>query len=140
MSKPIARGCCSALPGAATGLLQGKAVKGAKASAQAPSIYVLISAPLAQSVRVKVKLKHDIVNPEFHGLPPGETDKVVIARRSERGRRLMKKRSEPLIFFFALSICSYTDQAWPAGTICAPGNAHPYSRFRTRKVMNGITS
>ena len=45
-----------------------------------PSNYVQVSAPLAQSILVKVKSGHDdIVKLGLHAVPPGTTDNVIIA-------------------------------------------------------------
>jgi hypothetical protein len=49
-------------------------------AAQDPSTYVHVSAPLAQSILVKVKAHHDdIVKLGLHAVPPGSTDNVIIA-------------------------------------------------------------
>jgi hypothetical protein len=54
--------------------------KPAKTPSQDPSTYMHVSAPLAQSVLVKVKAIHDdIVKLGLHAIPPGETDNVIIA-------------------------------------------------------------
>lgn len=45
-----------------------------------PAKYVHVSAPLAQSILVKVKSRHDdIVKLGLHAVPPGVTDNVIIA-------------------------------------------------------------
>ena len=52
----------------------------AKTPAQDPSTYMHVSAPLAQSIVVKVKAHHDdIVKLGIHAVPPGATDNVIIA-------------------------------------------------------------
>ncbi len=61
-------------------LAQAQAVKAPKAPAQDPSTSMHVSAPLAQSILVKVKSSHDdIVKLGLHAVPPGETDNVIIA-------------------------------------------------------------
>src|ERR1700743_3982632 len=53
---------------------------GQKNPSQAPTTYVHVSAPLAQSILVKVKAHHDdIVKLCLHAVPPGSTDNVIIA-------------------------------------------------------------
>jgi hypothetical protein len=53
---------------------------GKPAPAQDPSTYMHVSAPLVQSVLVKVKANHDdIVKLGLHAVPPGATDNVIIA-------------------------------------------------------------
>lgn len=52
----------------------------AKTPAQDPSTYMHVSAPLAQSILLKVKAGHDdIVKLGLHAVPPGATDNVIIA-------------------------------------------------------------
>jgi hypothetical protein len=47
---------------------------------QNPSTYMHVSAPLAQSVLIRVKAQHDdIVKLGLHAVPPGESDNVIIA-------------------------------------------------------------
>jgi len=79
VSKSIVKGLlsCSLCLSVAPLMLQAQAVK---APPQAPSTYMHVSAPLAQSVLIKVKSGHDdIVKLGLHAVPPGETDNVIIA-------------------------------------------------------------
>lgn len=51
-----------------------------KAANEDASAYVRVSAPLAQSILIKVKARHDdIVKLGLHAVPPGSTDNVIIA-------------------------------------------------------------
>jgi hypothetical protein len=56
------------------------AQKTPKAPAQDPSTYMHVNAPLAQSILIKVKARHDdIVKLGLHAMPPGTSDNVIIA-------------------------------------------------------------
>jgi hypothetical protein len=71
---------CALCLGAVTVMGHAQSTKPAKAPAQDPSTYMHVSAPLAQSVLIRVKAKHDdIVKLGLHAVPPGETDNVIIA-------------------------------------------------------------
>ena len=64
----------------APAMVQAQDAKPLKAQAQDPSTYLQVSAPLAQSVLVKVKASHDdIVKLGLHAVPPRATDNVIIA-------------------------------------------------------------
>lgn len=57
-----------------------EAIYAAKTPPQDPSAYMHVSAPLAQSILLKVKAYHDdIVKLGLHAIPPGATDNVIIA-------------------------------------------------------------
>lgn len=52
----------------------------AKTPPQDPSTYMHVSAPLAQSILVRVKARHDdIVKLGLHAVPPNSADNVIIA-------------------------------------------------------------
>jgi hypothetical protein len=71
---------CSLLFAIGPAVTYAQAGKPAPAPAQDPSTYMHVSAPLAQSVLVKVKASHDdIVKLGLHAVPPGATDNVIIA-------------------------------------------------------------
>lgn len=60
--------------------MHAQATKAPKTPAQDPSTYMQVSAPLAQSILVKIKAGHDdIVKLGLHAVPPGATDNVIIA-------------------------------------------------------------
>jgi hypothetical protein len=66
---------------------------------QDPSTYMHVSAPLAQSILVKVKAGHDdIVKLGLHAVPPGTTDNVIIANiaPSKIGKKSSAKDLEKL--------------------------------------------
>lgn len=72
-SLPVLLLClCAAVPG--------MQAQSSKIPAQDPSTYMHVSAPLAQSILVRVKAHHDdIVKLGLHAVPPGSTDNVIIA-------------------------------------------------------------
>jgi len=71
---------CTGCVAFATMSTQAQIDKTTKAPAQDPATYMHVSAPLAQSILVSVKAKHDdIVKLGLHAVPPGAVDNVIIA-------------------------------------------------------------
>jgi hypothetical protein len=90
---------CSLCLSVAPGMMLAQATKGTKAPAQDPSTYMQVNAPLAQSILVKVKVRHnDIVKLGLHAVPPGSTDNVIIANiaPSKIGKKSSAKDLEKL--------------------------------------------
>jgi hypothetical protein len=76
-----------------------QATKAKKNPPQDPSTYMHVDAPLAQSILVKVKARHDdIVKLGLHAVPPGTTDNVIIANitPSKIGKKSSAKDLENL--------------------------------------------
>lgn len=101
MLRPIANGLIALLfcVGASSFDAHAQAAKVQKDPPQDPSTYMHVSAPLAQSILVKVKAGHDdIVKLGLHAVPPGATDNVIIANiaSSKIGKKSSAKDLEKL--------------------------------------------
>lgn len=101
MLRPIANSLMAVLfcVGASSFYSHAQTPKVQKDPPQDPSTYMHVSAPLAQSILVKVKSGHDdIVKLGLHAVPPGATDNVIIANiaPSKIGKKSSAKDLEKL--------------------------------------------
>ncbi len=117
MLRPLVNGLVAFLLCASASSLptHAQAPKAEKDKAQDPSTYMHVNAPLAQSILIKVKSRHDdIVKLGLHAVPPGAADNVIIANitASKIGKKSSAKDLEKLAQNKPIAVRQEKDQTF----------------------------